>query len=147
MNNSSEICIDANLVVRLTVDPDDRFIRPQWDEWLVQGRLFVAPTLFYYEVANALYQYERVGVFDTETVRAGLAAALALPIRLVGDVALHRRSLELSTEYRLRAAYDAHHLALAESRQLQFYTVDERLWRAVHAKLTWVHFVGEEPRA
>ena len=40
-------------------------------------------------------------------------------------------------------AYDAHYLALAESRQCECWTADERLWNTVKKDLPWVHWVGQ----
>jgi predicted nucleic acid-binding protein len=45
--------------------------------------------------------------------------------------------------FALPSAYDdAHYLALAESRQCECWTADERLWDTVKNGLSWVHWVG-----
>jgi hypothetical protein len=41
-------------------------------------------------------------------------AALALPIRLIHDLEVHARALEIAGRFSLSAAYDAHYPAVAE---------------------------------
>jgi len=60
-----------------------------------------------------------------------LKAALSLPLRLHGDVSLHRWAVDLAERFSLPAAYDAHYLALAEWLGGEFWTADRRLAQAV----------------
>ena len=141
--NSSPLCVDANLVIRLVADPEDETVRKLWEQWDADRRLIAAPTLLYYEVSNALYRYHRAEMMSRATVQLALKAALALPVQLYGDPALHPQALELAERFALPAAYDAHYLALAEWLGGQFWTADRRLVRAVGDELPWVHVVEE----
>jgi predicted nucleic acid-binding protein len=141
--NSSPLCVDANLVIRLVADPEDEAVRQLWEQWDADRRLIAAPTLLYYEVSNALYRYHRAEMMSLATVRLALKAALALPIQLYSDPALHQQALDLAERFALPAAYDAHYLALAEWLGGQFWTADRRLVQAVGDELPWVHVVEE----
>jgi predicted nucleic acid-binding protein len=139
--NSSWLCVDANLVIRLVADPKDKAIRQLWEQWDDENRQLAAPTLLFYEVSNALYRYQRLGIMSPSAVHLALRAALSLPLRLHGEVDLHWRALELAERFSLPAAYDAHYLAVAEWLGGEFWTADRRLARAVQADLPWVHLV------
>jgi predicted nucleic acid-binding protein len=138
---SSWICVDANLVIRLIVGPADESHQARWEQWGSEGRRLAAPTLLYYEVANGLYRYQKLGYISTSAVELAFKAALALPLELHGGPDLHWRALELANRFGLPAAYDAHYLALAELLEGEFWTADKGLARTVRQSLTWVHLV------
>jgi predicted nucleic acid-binding protein len=95
--------------------------------------------LIYYEILNALYQYERHGKLSADTVAEAFDVALELPIRLYSDSALHLRAIQMARRFTLPAAYDAHYLALAERLDSELWTCDGRLVKKVGADLPWVH--------
>jgi len=138
MSNSWR-CVDANLVIRLVADPADRTIQALWEGWNSEPCRLAAPSLLPYEVTNALYRYYKLGVLSQASVRLALRAALALPVELHEDEALHAAALDLAERLSLPAAYDAHYLALAERLGGDFWTADGRLARAVQGELPWVH--------
>ena len=139
--NSSWVCVDANLVMRLVADPADEPIHYLWERWDSERRQLAAPTLLYYEVANALYRYHKLGYLSAFSVQLAFSAALALPLELHGEPDLHWRALDLAEKFSLRAAHDAHYLALAELLEGEFWTADGRLARTVQSSLPWVHLV------
>ena len=140
--SSSWLCIDANLVIRLVADPADEATRKLWVQWDTERRQLAAPTLLYYEVANALYRYQRLGFLTFSSVQLALRAALALPVHLYGEADLHQRALELAQRFFLPAAYDAHYLALTEHLGGEFWTADSKLARLVQPSLGWVHLLA-----
>ena len=139
--NSSWLCVDANLVIRLVADPADESIQCLWEQWDSERRQLAAPTLLYYEVANALYRYQKLGFMGGASVQLAFKAALALPLELHGEPDLHWRALDLANKLSLPGAYDAHYLALAELLEGEFWTADRRLARTVQSSLPWVHLV------
>ena len=139
--NNSWLCVDANLVIRLVVDPADEAVRSLWGRWDSEGRQLAAPTLLPYEVANALYRYQKLGYIGAAAVELAFKAALSLPLKLHGKPELHWRALALADRFSLPAAYDAHYLALAELLEGEFWTADGGLARAVQSSLDWVHLV------
>jgi predicted nucleic acid-binding protein len=139
--SNSLLCVDANLVIRLVADPADELVQHLWEQWDTERRQLTAPTLLYYEVANALYRYQVLGYMGASSVQLAFRAALALPLQLHGEADLHWRALELAERLSLPAAYDAHYLALAEWLGGEFWTADRRLAHTVQAFLPWVHLV------
>jgi len=139
--NSSWVCVDANLVMRLVADPADEPIRSLWEQWDSERRQLAAPTLLYYEIANALYRYHKLGYLSAASIQLAFRAALALPLELHGEPDLHWRALDLAQKFSLPAAYDAHYLALADLLEGEFWTADGRLARTVQSSLPWVHLV------
>jgi predicted nucleic acid-binding protein len=137
----SWLCVDANIVIRLVADPLHQPVRHCWEEWDAQGYQIAAPALLLYEVTNALYRYQKLGLLSRASVRLALQAALALPVRLHGEAELHERALEVAGRFSLPAAYDAHYLALAERLGGEFWTTDAALVRSVGHALPWVHLV------
>ncbi len=138
---NSWLCVDANLVIRLVADPKDETVRQLWEQWDTESRQLAAPTLLYYEVANALYRYQKLGLMSASSVRLALDASLALPLELHGETDLHRRAVDLAGRFSLPAAYDAHYLALAAQLGGEFWTADAKLAAVVQAELSWVRLV------
>ncbi len=141
---NSWVCVDANLVIRLIADPNDEAVLRLWEQWDAEGRQLAAPALLYYEVTNALYRYQRMGLMSPTSVRLALQAALSLPFHLHQDAALHQRALDLAEQFGLPAAYDAHYLALAERLSAEFWTADRRLAQAVREEMPWVRLLTTE---
>lgn len=139
MSRSSVICVDASLVVRFLVDPDNQTVQALWDQWFQEGYVFVAPSLLHYEVLNALFQYERHGKLSAQATSEALTASLKIPIRLYSEFELHREALQLARRFALPACYDAHYVALAERLGIELWTCDERLFKKVKDNLPWVH--------
>lgn len=80
--------------------------------------------------------------------KCGVAAAavddlLNIGLAFVHEPGIHARGQGLAHQFRRPAGYDAHYLALAEREGCDFWTADERLWKAVRPQLTWVRWLGE----
>jgi predicted nucleic acid-binding protein len=139
----SWICVDANLITRLVIAPDDQPVQQLWRQWQLDRRQLAAPTLLRYEVINALYRYQKQGLLSEDIIRIALKAALTLPIQLHGETDLHRRAIVLAERFALPAAYDAYYLAVAEQLDAELWTADQCLARAVEAALSWVRLVEQ----
>lgn len=139
MSNSSAVCVDASIVLRYTLQPDDAPIKKLWLSWISKEIRLVAPTLLYYEVTNGLYQQQKNKYLSPETIWQSLELALELPIHLVNEANLHQRAREIAMQYNLPATYDAHYLALAEWMDIELWTADMRLVNTLKPfKLGWV---------
>jgi predicted nucleic acid-binding protein len=139
---SKVICVDANFVVLLVQATSETspFI-VLWDEWREQSYQIIAPTLFGYEVTNVFHRMSVAGQILPEEAEQLLESALNLGITLYGDRDLHKRASALAKSLNLRAAYDAHYLALSERFNTEFYTSDKRLFNSVKETITWIHLV------
>jgi predicted nucleic acid-binding protein len=113
-------------------------LQQQWEAWEEKDLPIIAPTLLYYEVANALYQYVKQGMLTIEAARRAQNSALSLRLRLIGDNWLHQQALLLARQFGLLASYDAHYLALAERMAAEFWTADRRLYNTVRETFNWV---------
>jgi len=143
MSNSETVCIDASIVLRYVLMPDDAPIKTIWQTWVKDEINLVAPSLLFYEVTNGLYQQQRNKYLSPETIWKTLELSLDLPITLVNEKNLHLRTKEIAMQYNLPATYDAHYLALAEWMDIELWTADMRLVKAVQAfDLDWVKGVG-----
>lgn len=139
MSNSSTVCVDASVVLRRVLQPDDDAIKGLWRSWVDNDIRLVAPTLLFYEVTNGLYRQQKNKILSPETIWKALELSLDLPINLVNEATLHVRALELATKYNLPATYDAHYLALAEWMGIEFWTADKKLINTLKPfKFDWV---------
>lgn len=76
-----------------------------------------------------------------------LDTALDLPITFYDDPHLSRRAFRYATQFGMRAAYDAHYLALSEHLGCEMWTTDKRFYNSVHRSCAWVRLADEhEPR-
>jgi predicted nucleic acid-binding protein len=140
MSKSSAACVDASLIVRLIVTPDEQKLRSLWEQWSQEHWDLAAPTLIHFEVVNALYQYERHGRLSSNAVTEGIEASTKLPIRLYSDADLNLHALQLARRFGLPACYDAHYMALAERFGVELWTCDERLVKKVGADFSLIRF-------
>lgn len=139
------ICIDANFMVNLVNSESENspfFIL--WEKWQNNETVIVAPTLFYYEVTNALYRMGKAGMMTVEQVKESIIDTLSFNIILYGNLQLpnlHQEAINLANQFNLSASYDSHYLALAQSLNCQFYTGDKRLYNSVKNKITWINLI------
>jgi len=139
---TTRICLDASFVMQiLTESVHGEQASALLEQWQLEGRWLIAPTLLPYEISNGLHQITRHGWLTPFEAQHALDLALALGIHLYGDPILHRHALELAEAFALPAAYDAHYLALAQRFDADFWTADRRLFLAVHESLPWVYLL------
>src|SRR5262249_40857045 len=139
-----QVVVDASLGLKWLVE--EEHTPEAWrllDNWRTEGTDLLAPSLFYYEIANALAKRLRRGEFTLgQTVGRIRLMAEAGPT-LWSDIAIHLRAIELVHRFGFSSAYDAHYLALAEAQGCELWTADQRLWNSVKHELSWVHCIGE----
>ena len=143
MNES--VVVDSSVAFKWVVEEEysdeARVLLRQW--WNEQVQVY-APTWFLFEISNILYQRIRRGHLTLDAATRIMVELQAANVELVGyDQSLHIRALELAHHFSLRATYDAHYLALAESLDCEMWTADERLWNSVRAAVGWVRWIGE----
>jgi predicted nucleic acid-binding protein len=141
----SWICVDASLVVGLVTHGERRHLRRLLQTWQEERRRIAAPSLLYYEIANAAFQIGRHGALSPAAVDALLEMALALPIEAVSDPDLHREAVALARRLSLPATYDAHYLALAVRLDCELWTLDRKLVRSVEGELDRLRLAAGSP--
>ena len=72
-----------------------------------------------------------------------IARLLESRLELHQPPGLHVRALQLASQIKQNAAYDAHYLALAESFGCELWTADERFYRAASPSIDSVRWLGE----
>ena len=109
--------------------------------WQNTDTLIATPSLFFfYEIVNALYRRVRRGDFTLREVTTRLRELwrVGVQVSTLSEDA-HIRAMELACRFGIPAAYD---LALAEEKQCELWTADERLWNAVRSEVDWVRWIG-----
>ncbi|MBI5964692.1 MAG: type II toxin-antitoxin system VapC family toxin [Chloroflexi bacterium] len=143
MSKSTTVCVDASIILRYVLQPENEFIQSLWQSWIADEVSLVAPSLLFYEVTNALYQQQRNKVLSAEAIWETLELSLDLPITLVNEKNLHLKAREIAMRFNLPATYDAHYLALAEWMEVDLWTADMRLVNALKPfKVKWVNGIG-----
>lgn len=112
------------------------------DDFLAGMLALLTPTLFDYEIANAL----RVAVTRQRLSEQEAVAALddfyQYTIVRYDFANLYSLTFQISGHHQ-RSAYDSAYLALAQSHGVWFFTGDKRLFNAVGEALSWVKWIGD----
>lgn len=96
----------------------------------IAADLAVVPTLFWFEIRNALLMGERRGRITADQTAAFLADLGVLPFE-IDDQPREAGVLGLARRYRL-TVYDAAYLELAQRRDLELATLDDAVRRAAN---------------
>ena len=138
------VVVDASLAIKWLVSEEhsdkSRAISRFWANEGIQA---AAPYLMPVEVTNALHRRVVRGELTVEDTIRLLEHLLASGIELRDDPALHVRALQLASQLSQGAVYDAHYLALAETLGCDFWTADERFYRAAVSIASNVRWIGE----
>jgi predicted nucleic acid-binding protein len=137
------VVVDASLAVKWLVPEvhsDKAYTLAR--SWAAEGTQPIAPYLMPVEVANALHRRVVRREVTVEVATGLLESLLASGIELREPTRLHSRALELADRLRQDAAYDAHYLALAETLDCEFWTADERFYRAATVFSPRVKWLG-----
>lgn len=97
----------------------------------IAAELAVVPTLFWFEIRNALLMGERRGRITAAQTTAFLADLALLPIE-IDEEPREAGVLDLARRHKL-TVYDAAYLELAQRRNLPLATIDDALARAAKA--------------
>ena len=142
--SADEVVVDASLALKWV--EEEPYSTEAWallQDWQHRRLRMLAPALFAYEATNAIAKRVKRRQLTLEVARQRLAALLENGPALEHDTTINLRALEVMERFALPSAYDAHYLALAEARQCECWTADERLWNAVRKELPWVRWVGQ----
>ncbi len=138
------VVVDASLAFKWLVSEEnsDR-AQALSRSWVNDGIQATAPYLMPVEVANALHRRVVRGELEVSDAVRLLEHLLASGIELRDEQDLHVRALRLASRLQQGAVYDAHYLALAGILGCEYWTADERFYRAALSSAQNVHWVGE----
>ncbi len=142
--SARQIVIDASIALkwRLRDEVETASADRLLDDYLNGSLHLIIPTLFDYEITNAL----RSAVLRNRLTEAEALIALdyyrELTIERREFSEFQERTLQLACQHQ-RFAYDGAYNALAASLNIWFYTGDIRLYNAVSGVLTWVKWIGD----
>ena len=141
---SGFVVVDASLAFKWLVSEDNSDkARAISRSWANEGIQAAAPYLMPVEVTNVLHRRVARGELSVEDALRLLEHLLASGIELRDEPGLHSRALELAGQLRQGAVYDAHYLALADILGCDYWTADERFYRATVLVSQNVRWIGE----
>ena len=144
MGVSGSVVVDASLAVKWLVEEDDSDkAHAVLQSWVAQDITRIAPHLMPFEVANALHRRVLRGELNVGDSTRMISRLLESRLELHQPPGLHVRALQLASQLKQGAAYDAHYLALAESFGCELWTADERFYRASSPSIDNVRWLGE----
>lgn len=133
--------IDAGVAVKWFIPEEDSAIAHRLLTRYLQGRdTAIAPDLLVSECGNVFWRRCRQGDLTPEEANESLADLLTLNIPLVSASSLAQTALQLALQHQ-RTMYDSLYLALAQERDCQLMTADERFFNAVGSQfpnLQWL---------
>ena len=140
----TEVCVDASLAIKVVVpeagsDKADAL----FTQWASEDTQLIAPAFFEVETDSILRQ--KVALRRELTVdqaQRAFASLQALPIKTTHSPEQRERAWEIASELQFPTVYDATYLALAELHGCEFWTADEKLFKQVRSKLSFVQWLG-----
>ena len=139
-----EVCVDASLAIKVVVteagsDKADAL----FEQWASEETQLIAPVFFEVETDSILRQKASLRrELTADQAQRAFASLRALPIKTKHSSEQRERAWEIAREFQFPTVYDATYLALAELRRCQFWTADEKLFKQVRSKLTFVQWLG-----
>lgn len=139
------VVVDASVALKWQLPDEDHI--PQAlalrDDFLARGSLtLIAPSLFLYEVTNAIGMAAKRARVAPNVADEALANLVAAGIELFPPDA--PRILRLCRRFSI-AAYDAAYVALALQLRADLWTGDRPLFRAASRELASVRWIGDYP--
>lgn len=141
------VVVDASVALKWQLPDEDHI--PQAlalrDDFLIRRTItLVAPSLFLYEVTNAIGMAARRARVSADLADEALANLLACEIEVFPPAP--ERILGLSRRFSI-AAYDAAYVALALQLRAELWTGDGPLYQAAGKELASVRWIGDYPAA
>ena len=138
------IVVDASLAFKWLVEEEDsdkaHAILQSWES---QDIIPTAPHLMPVEVTNALHRRVVRGEMSLTVAANLIKSLLSSKLELREGLDLHGRALELASQLRQGAVYDAHYLALSETLDCELWTADEKFFRGASPVAQNVRWIGE----
>jgi len=136
-------CVDASVIVKfITPEEDSLLAESLFKRWKTESVEIIIPSFALAEVGSVLRQKIMRNQLDQDVAEKAFRFALDIPLRSVELERSHwLRAWELSSAFQLRTIYDAVYIALAESRQCEFWTADHILYQNTKSKIPLVRYL------
>lgn len=123
------VVLDANVVVALSLgDERAEAVERKLRGWRVEGQSLHAPSLFRFEVANALSRSVVAGQIDLADANSAWRQIVAMPITL-HNLEDGPAAIEVAQKLQRKSAYDAAYVVLAQELGADLWTLDGPLAR------------------
>jgi predicted nucleic acid-binding protein len=142
--NGKSIVIDSSVALKWRLRDEEATAQADalLDDFLAGNIHLLTPTLFEYEITNAL----KVAVMKDRLSETDALTAMedfqGYDIELFAFSTIQRSAFQLACQYG-RSVYDSAYLALAHSQGIVLYTGDKKLFNAVNKDLSWVRWIGD----
>jgi predicted nucleic acid-binding protein len=135
------ICVDASLAAKwVFIEEDSNLARAAFRAHEDSG--IIAPAFMPAEVTNSIRRRVARGLMTNEEGERALDLFLSFEVTLSIDASVHVEALRLAHRFGRPAAYDMHHVALAQIAGCDLWTADERLLNALGGRLSFVRSLG-----
>lgn len=140
----TEVCVDASLAIKVVVpEAGSEKADALFTQWASEETQLIAPVFFEVETDSILRQKASLRrELTADQAQRAFASLRALPIKTEHSPEQRERAWEIAGEFQFPTVYDATYLALAELRRCEFWTADEKLFKQVKNKLTFVQWLG-----
>jgi predicted nucleic acid-binding protein len=142
--SDKQLVIDASVALKWLLRDEEAITQAdQLQQDMLSGTLsLIAPTLFDYEIANALKAAVQKARISDKNAEIALAKFRLYAIERVDFLPYQINTLKLAMQHG-RSVYDSAYMALAQTRNIWFFTGDRRLFNAVGQELSWVKWIGD----
>jgi predicted nucleic acid-binding protein len=140
----TEVCVDASLAIKVVVpEAGSEKADALFTQWASEETQLIAPVFFEVETDSILRQKLTLRrELTVDQAQRAFASLQGLPIRTLHSPEQRERAWEIARDFQFPTVYDATYLALADLRLCEFWTADEKLFKQVRDKLTFVKWLG-----
>ena len=140
---SYQVCLDASVVIRALIPGAfTNNVLMLFAEWEGDGIERIAPALLPFEVSSALRRLVHLKQLDPQLGEEAFNAFMKLDIALTHRRVLFPLAWQLACELKRPRTYDTAYLALAQLKDCDLWTADERFYNAVREHVPRVRWVG-----
>jgi predicted nucleic acid-binding protein len=142
--NAKQAVIDASVALKWRLRDEEATSQADalLEDFLASKLDLFTPTLFDYEIANALKVAVTMGRLTEDEALTAIADFQQYDIERYDFRRIQRLAFQLASQHK-RSVYDGAYLALAQSKRIWFYTGDRRLFNAVGKSLLWIKWIGD----
>lgn len=141
---AGEVVVDTSMAFKWLVDEDDSALADAYHRsWRAADIRIVVPCWFACELGNVLLQRVHGGRLTSIQSTQLLGFALAWVTVLDPDPEIAIRAIQIASQLRQRASYDAQYVALAERLGCELWTADRRFALAAQPDFPFVRWLGQ----